>query len=463
MKLLFVHNNFPAQYRNLASALAREPGVEMVAIGAGSAQPMPSVRLLKYALANADVSGTHPFARRFDLECRRAEQVLYSLSSLAASGFKPDVILAHPGWGETLPLRMMFPRAKLIVYCEFFYGAEGRDLGFDPEFPEPGLDGHIGLQLKNATTLLALADCDLGISPTRWQHSTFPTHYQSKIEIVHEGVDTDLVRPDPQARLQLPNGRLLTRADEVITFVARNLEPLRGYHVFMRALPEILARRPNAQVVIIGNDGLSYGLAPPPNTSWKSVFLKEVASRLDLRRVHFLGRVPHRTFLDALQVSSAHVYLTYPFVLSWSMLEAMSAGCLVIGSETTPVQEVIRPDHNGLLVPFFAIDELVERVVEVLQGPARFQGIREAARQHVVEHYDAARVCVPRMRSLLGDEPPDPSPARGYWPGFSPPVSNERRSPSAPRKANTQAAARKAPKAKSIKAESKRVAARAGK
>jgi glycosyltransferase involved in cell wall biosynthesis len=404
MKVLFIHNNFPAQFRNLAAALAKERGHELVAIGASTARGMPSVKLVKYVLAGADVSHTHPFARRFDLECRRAEQVLYSLSTLAASGFTPDVILAHPGWGETLPLRTMFPKARLIVYCEFFYGAQGRDLGFDAEFPEPGLDGHIGLQLKNATTLLALADADLGISPTKWQHSTFPSHYQRLIQIVHEGVDTNVVRPDDAARLCLPDGKELSRSDEVVTFVARNLEPLRGYHVFMRALPEILARRPNAQVIIVGSDGLSYGLSPPEGTSWKSIFLNEVRDKIDLTRVHFMGHLPHQTFLKALQVSSAHVYLTYPFVLSWSMLEAMSAGCLVIGSDTTPVREVIKPDYNGVLVPFFAVDELAERVVEALQTPAKFVAMRQAARQYVIEHFDAERICVPQMRRLLDRE-----------------------------------------------------------
>ena len=427
MKVLFIHNNFPAQFRNLAAALAKEAGHELVAVGASTARPMPSVKLVKYALASADVSNTHPFARRFDLECRRAEQVLYSLSTLAASGFAPDVILAHPGWGETLPLRTMFPKARLIVYCEFFYGAQGRDLGFDAEFPEPGLDGHIGLQLKNATTLLALADADLGISPTKWQHSTFPSHYQRMIQIVHEGVDTNVIRPDASARLRLPDGRELSRGDEVVTFVARNLEPLRGYHVFMRALPEILARRPNAHIVIIGTEGISYGLNAPEGTSWKSIFLNEVRDELDLTRVHFMGHVPHRTFLTAMQVSSAHVYLTYPFVLSWSMLEAMSAGCLVIGSDTAPVREVIEPDYNGVLVPFFAVNELAERVVEALHNPAKFVAMREAARQYVIEHFDAERVCVPQMRRLL--QPEQEMPAQPGSPGQPRSVSDQRPAP----------------------------------
>jgi glycosyltransferase involved in cell wall biosynthesis len=401
MKVLFVHNNFPAQFRNLAASLAQEGGHELVAVGASTARGMPSVKLVKYVLASADVASTHPFARRFDLECRRAEQVLYSLTTLAATGFIPDVILAHPGWGETMPLRTMFPKARLIVYCEFFYGARGRDLGFDAEFPEPGLDGHIGLQLKNATTLLALADADLGIAPTRWQHSTFPSHYQSMIQVLHEGVDTTVIRPDTTARLRLPDGRELGVGDQVVTFVARCLEPLRGYHVFMRALPEILARCPQAHIVIIGGEGASYGLNPPEGTSWKTVFLNEVREKLDLSRVHFLGNVPHQTFLKALQVSSAHVYFTYPFVLSWSMLEAMSAGCLVIGSDTDPVREIIEPDYNGILVPFFAVDELAERVIEALQNPAKFKLMRDAARRYAIDHFDAEQICVPQIRRFL--------------------------------------------------------------
>jgi glycosyltransferase involved in cell wall biosynthesis len=274
------------------------------------------------------------------------------------------------------------------------------------------------LQLKNATTLLALADCDLGISPTRWQHSTFPVHYQSRIEVVHEGVDTARVRPNPHARLTLPNGRQVGLSDEVVTFVARNLEPLRGYHIFMRALPEILRRRPNAQIVIIGRDGLSYGQSPPAGKTWKSVFLEEVSDRLDLSRVHFMGGVPYQTFLAALQVSSAHVYFTYPFVLSWSMLEAMSAGCLVIGSDTSPVREVIRPGENGMLVPFFGVEELAGRVIEALQQPTMFSAMREAARRFVIDHYDAAQVCLPRMLRLLDLKTRATSPPpRALWPG----------------------------------------------
>ena len=360
MNILFVHNNFPGQFRHVAAALARDPKVTVVGVGAPGSRPLPGVRLLRYSMNRVDVAATHPFARRFDLECHRAEQVLYVLTSLVSSGFTPDVIVAHPGWGETLPLRTIFPRARIVLYCEFFYGTEGRDVGFDPEFPQIGTDGDVALHLKNATTLLALAECDVGLSPTQWQRSTFPAIYQPKIRVIHEGVDTDVLKPEADVALRLPDGRTLRREDEVVTFVARNLEPLRGYHIFMRALPRILKERPRAEVLVIGEDRTYYGASPPAGTTWKSIFLKEVSKRIDSKRVHFTGRLSYRDYLKALQLSSAHVYLTYPFVLSWSFIEAMSCGCVIIGSDTTPVREVINGE-NGMLVSFFDHEQLANK------------------------------------------------------------------------------------------------------
>lgn len=400
MKILFVHNSFPAQFQQIARVLAEDSAVAMAAIGAPNARAMKGVRLIKYRMPESDVSGTHPFARRFDMECRRAEQVLYSLSTLKASGFVPDIILAHPGWGETLPLKTVFPDARILLYCEFFYGSEGRDMGFDPEFPEGGLDGGIALQLKNATTLLALSDADRGVSPTPWQRSTFPRHFQRMIEVVHEGIDVDEIQPRKDATFTLPDGRDLKPGDPVITFVARNLEPLRGYHTFMRTLPGILARLPEAEVLVIGGHGTSYGMKPPRGMTWKQMFLDEVAGRIDLRRVHFLGRVPRERYLAALQVSAAHVYLTYPFVLSWSLIEAMSAGCAIVASDTAPLRDVI-DGANGILVPFFDTEQLAERVAEVVSKPRRFAEMRRRAREFAVDRYDARRVCVPQMRRLI--------------------------------------------------------------
>jgi glycosyltransferase involved in cell wall biosynthesis len=401
VNVLFVHNNFPGQYRHIARALAQNPQVRVAAIGASTSRPIDGVNLVKYSLKNAEASSAHPFARRFDMECYRGEQILYALSSLAATGFIPDLIMAHPGWGETLPLRTIYPDARILLYCEFFYGMHGRDVGFDPEFPETGADGYVGLHLKNASTLLALADCDAGISPTAWQRSTFPDHYQRRISVCHEGIDVDIAKPDPDAVFRLPSGRELRRSDEVVTFAARNLEPLRGYHVFMRALPRIMAKRPRAQIVVIGDDEVSYGAPPPPGSTWKSMFFKEVAGRIDASRIHFTGRLPHLDYLTALQVSSAHVYLTYPFVLSWSLLEALGSGCLVIGSDTAPVREVLTNGKNGLLVPFFDTKQLAERVIDALANPRQFQSLRAQARQTILDRYDMARICLPKMTALI--------------------------------------------------------------
>ncbi len=413
MKILFVHNNFPAQFRHVARALSQDPGVDIAAIGSFTARPLRNVNLLKYNVSATDVAATHPFARRFDLECRRAEEVLYAASSLASSGFSPDVIVAHPGWGEALPLRAIFPKSRIIIYCEFYYNGTGQDVGFDLEFPTLGADGQVSLHLKNAATLLALSACNDAISPTLWQKSTYPSDFAHKIKVIHEGVDVDLFAPHPGAALHLPNGRSLSASDEVITFVARNLEPLRGYHIFMRALPRILAERPEAQVLIMGSDGTSYGQSPPTGQTWKDVFRNEVAGSIDQHRVHFLGHLPYRDYLRALQISSAHVYLTYPFVLSWSLLEAMSTGCPIIASDTPPVREVVNGD-TGLLVPFFDTEGLARRVIEVLGAPRGFDKMRARAREFITAQYDAQRICIPKFLSLLDPNAPRPRRIRSH-------------------------------------------------
>jgi glycosyltransferase involved in cell wall biosynthesis len=406
MKVLFVHNNFPAQYRHVARALARDPQVQLAAIGSITAPGVEGIDLRKYALPAGDVAPTHPFARRFDLECQRAEQVLYALSSLLRSGFVPDLIMAHPGWGETLPLRTICPAARIVLYCEYFYGAQRRDVGFDPEFAETGVDGHVALHLKNAATLLALTDADVGVSPTAWQRSTYPREFHDRIRVIHEGVDTDIAKPEPEAVFRLGSGHLLSRSDEVVTFVARNLEPLRGYHIFMRALPRILAARPKAQILVIGDEGTSYGRPPPLGRTWKSIFLEEVADRIDLTHVHFTGPLPYGQYLKALQVSSAHVYLTYPFVLSWSLIEALSIGCAVVASDTAPVRDVV-DGNNGILVPFFDPEDLADRVVALLAHPNRYDAMRAEARSTVIERFDVQNVCLPQMMELLASIAPE--------------------------------------------------------
>lgn len=296
----------------------------------------------------------------------------------------PDVVIGHAGWGETLYLKDIFPQAKLINYFEFFYHATGADTGFDPEFPM-SIDDHLRIRTKNAVNLLSLDACDAGISPTHWQHGTYPKEYAKKISIIHEGIVTDVVKPNAKAELRLESGQMLTKADEVITYVARNLEPYRGFHSFMRAVEIICKRRPRAQILIFGGDEVSYGSRLPNGQTYKQKMLQEVD--IDPARVHFMGKVPYQTYLQALQVSSAHVYLTVPFVLSWSMMEAMAAECVIVGSNTAPVTELLRDGENGLLTDFLSPEEIADQVDRVLDAPDRMVELGKNARKDIVKSY----------------------------------------------------------------------------
>lgn len=401
--ILFVHNNFPGQYKHLVRRLAQSRPYRLAAIGAHGAADMAGVTLQRYAMPEADIANTHCFAQRFDLECRRAEQVLYAANLLKASGISPRLIFAHPGWGETLPLRQVFPEARLCTYCEFYYRPEGADVGFDTELQQFGVDGRVRIELRNAATLLALAEADAAVAPTHWQKSLFPKEFHSKIRVIHDGVDTGLLKPAPAVFRHPDSGLHLARHDEVITYVARNLEPYRGFHVFMRALPRILEERPQAQICIAGDDGVSYGHAPAHAESWKAALLAELGGRLDLSRVHFLGSLPYEQYTALLRVSRVHTYLTYPFVLSWSLLEAMALGCVVVASDTKPLREVIRNGLNGLSVPFFDTDALAATISAVAGAPQRFEPMRRAARETVVSSYDFDRVTWPQFDRLIAE------------------------------------------------------------
>jgi hypothetical protein len=289
-----------------------------------------------------------------------------SMLQLRQSGYSPDVILAHPGWGETLYAKDVFPDARLIHYCEWYYGAEGGDVGFDPEFPI-AFDDRARIRTWNALHTLNLTNCDAAVTPTQWQKSRHPEVFHPLITVRHEGIASHELGPNPNAALQMPNGTVLEAGNPVVTYAARNLEPYRGFHILMRALERIQRAHPRCHAVIVGGDEVSYGRRPRDAASWREHMLREV--KLDATRTHFLGRVPRAQFVRVLQVSAAHVYLTYPFVLSWSLLEAMACGAPIVASDVAPVREFIRPGSAERLFGFFDIDGLAREVVEVLEQP----------------------------------------------------------------------------------------------
>ena len=401
MNVLFVHQNFPGQYVHLARRLAADSGNRVVFITQRKDAELPGVTKLVYKPARAVTPGIHHYLRDTESGILNAQAVARLAIDLKKSGFIPDVILAHNGWGELWYLKDVFPQSPLLGYFEFFYKAVGADVGFDPAVALT-LDRFPRVRSQNIGNLLGLDAVDAGQCPTQWQKSLYPPRYHSMLTVAHEGIDTSIVVPNAAASFSVPDTDLvLTREHEVLTYVARNLEPYRGFPQFMRSLPEVLDRRPTAHVLIVGGDETSYGPGLAGGQTFRQRMRDELGSAPDWSRVHFLGKVPYSTFLRVLQVSRAHVYLTYPFVLSWSMLEAMAAGCVVVGSRTAPVEEVIRDGENGLLVDFFSPDEIAGRVVDVLTDPCAYDGIRAAARRSVVERYDLKTVCLPAQLAMV--------------------------------------------------------------
>jgi glycosyltransferase involved in cell wall biosynthesis len=396
MNLIFIHQNMPGQFLHPVLALAADKANQVVAITRRKDFAMQGVSRLIYEMPPTAIE-PNLFLTPLETAVRAGLQVARACEILARNGFRPDLVVAHPGWGESLYVKEIFPRVPLLHYCEFFYRSHGADTNFDPA-DQQSLDANCVTRTRNAHLLLGLETCDWGVSPTMWQKQAHPTAYHPRISVRFDGIDTVAACPDPAARFTLPDGRSLRVGDEVITYVARGLEPYRGFASFMRALPEILRRRPAAQVLIAGSDEVVYGKPPPTGGSWREAMLAEVP--VDPARVHFLGLIGRAEYLRLLQVSAAHVYLTYPFTLSWSMLEAMSAGCVVVGSATPPVQEVIEDGRNGLLVDFFSPEMLADRVVAAIEDRAQAAALRSAARWTALSRYSLER-CLPRQLELL--------------------------------------------------------------
>ncbi len=388
--IVFLHQNMPGQFRYLAMALAQRPDTRVWFVTRRGGVTLPGVTSVVYPLADAGAKSAEPLARPLEGSARFARAAAGAMLELRRQGVTPALVFAHPGWGEALLIRDVWPAARIVTYAEYYYQPEGGDIGFDPLFPAtPG--GLFNARMMNANLLLAHEAADVLLSPTAWQASRHPALLQSRIEVIFDGIDTNRVTPDATATFTLPDGRVLSRADEVITYVARNLEPHRGYHQFIAALPALLAARPRAQVVIVGGDEVSYSPLPRDgHPHWRAKLAAEVDLGEGAGRVHHIGKLAYAQYLALLRVSAAHVYLTYPFVLSWSFMEAMAAGCLMVASDTAPVREVARHGENALLFPFFDGAAMVATIGAAIDDPTHGAALRSAARATVVARYDLA-------------------------------------------------------------------------
>jgi len=414
---MFIHQNFPGQYAHAAPAMAARSGVSVHAVGEKPGYSAPGVNYIAYGTPKGAGETTHRYLRPFEAATRRGQHIANRLVQLRDKGLKPDIIVCHPGWGDGLFVKDVFPQARTLFYWEFFYASTGQDLGFDPA-QQVTLDDAARVRTLNATQLVSLQSADWGVSPTRWQWSRYPAWARARMSCLHEGVDTQRCAPRAEAMFRTPEGREFRRGDPVISYVARNLEPYRGFPSFMRAMVRIQRERPDLHAVVVGGNEVSYGKKPEGAENWKAKMMEEVGRELDLSRIHFTGRVAHDALHDLFRVTQAHIYLTYPFVLSWSMLEAMACGALIIGSDTAPVAEAVTHGRNGLLVPFFEPETLARTVVSVLADRDKYEHLAAAGRQSVIEQYDLKTVCLPRQLDMIeklaaGGEPaPEPELAR---------------------------------------------------
>ncbi|MGZ5503060.1 MAG: glycosyltransferase [Chthoniobacterales bacterium] len=402
MKFLFLHPNFPSQFRDLAAFLARDKRHQVVFITERAEGELPGVHKLVYKKVRPPGKATHPYLVGFEQTVLHGQQAYRVGLELKKRGFVPDVIYGHSGFGPTLFMKDLFPQSKLLCQFEWFYHAHGTDADFDRAEPLTP-DDEARIRIKNASILIDLHACDAGSCPTHWQKRQFPAEFQSKLHICHEGIDTDYFKPEP-ARLVLPRlGLDLSEVKEVVTYVSRGLESYRGFPQFIESMQQLLEARPQCHVVIVGDDRVAYGRKLPNGKTYKEAMLEKFP--LDSARVHFTGLIPYTEYRQVLRASSAHVYLTRPFVLSWSLLEAMATGCLVVASNTEPVREVIEDGANGMLVDFFSPEAITRRVSEALDSNGDLTSLRDNARA-TVRHRYALRDLLPERLRWIGRHTP---------------------------------------------------------
>jgi len=402
MRILITHNNFPAQFRHVAEYLGRSPKHQVVFASKNPRKEwnIPGVTKAVFSLTESSDTAPHALARGFDSGVRHGNAMLGLCQELKKRGFIPDVILGHSGWGQTLFLNDIFPDSPFIGYFEWYYSANSAEVRFDGS--KRSVSQNAMLRTRNTSILHDLTSCHVGVTPTAWQRTQFPAEFQPKLIEAHDGIDTRYFTPASNGRLDLAALKLpntdLTGAEELATYSARGMEPYRGFPQFYEAIPAILEARPKCHILIVGEDRTCYSPRLPEGQTYKQLMQKKIV--VDENRVHFTGPLPYGKYKQMLQASTVHVYLTWPFVLSWSLLEAMSCGCLVVASDTEPVREVIRHEKNGLFTDFHSPEKIAISTVDALARQEELIPLRQNARKTVLDKYCLTR-CLPVHLNLL--------------------------------------------------------------
>lgn len=398
MRILFVHRTFPGQFRYLASFLGSNPDNQVAFLSTYINEPLANVTKVMYKPSRAAHDTTHVYNRQMENNVLYGQAAYRAAMELKRQGLIPDVVISHCGWGAGLYMKDIFPQTPLLSYFEWFSHAQGTHHGFDSAFPITE-DNKLEIRTKNASALLELSNADAGICPTDWQKSQFPREFHDKIRVIHDGVDTAYFCPEQGSKLMLPRlGLDLSHVKELVTYVATGMEPMRGFPQFMDCVAMLQKRRPYCHVVVVGEDRVEYSPPSPTGKTYKELALER--HEYDLTRIHFTGRLTVPEYREVLKASSVHVYLTYPYILSWSVMEAMACECLLIGSNTSPVREVVEDGVTGLLVDFFSSEQIVDRVEAALDNPDKMIAIRKNAREMVKEKYDV-HIMLERQMILL--------------------------------------------------------------
>ena len=398
VKFLFVHQNFPAQFGRLAAWLNSQPEHQVFYLTRRTDVEYGNIKRAIFKEHRKAGEATHRYLRPVEDMVIQGQAAYRTATYLKQQGFVPDVIYGHSGFGATLYMKDVFPKSAFVGFFEWYYQSHFADSGFDPA-EKVTEDDECRIRTRNMMVLPDLVSCDAGVTPTYWQHQQFPPEFLAKLRVIHDGIDVRYFSPAPGTKLVLEEPALdLSDAAEIVTYVGRGMEPMRGFPQFMEAMSKLMARRKKLHVVIVGADRIAYGPPLPGDKGLKEEMLKKYP--FDMERLHFTGLQPYFGYKRVLQASTVHVYLTKPFVLSWSMLEAMACGCTLVASDTEPVREVIKHNENGLLTPFFDTDRIAATVEQALDDAALRKRLGENARETAVRHYDAQNTLPQHLRVL---------------------------------------------------------------
>ena len=400
MRILFAHQYFPGQFQRIARHYVGSGRHDIVAFHRGlrDGRSMPQIDGIRMFEYGQEVVADRPRDHvLFGTEefIRESASLAIHAHELKESGWLPDIVYSHTGWGTGAFLHDIFPDAKFVKYCEWFHNNTSESGEFLA--PDRPFESRIMTSLMNIPVLSDLARADLLIAPTEWQKSQFPSHMRGAIEIAPDGVNTTLLKPDPHATFELADGRRFSAGDRVITYVARGADPFRGFRQFIDALAIVQERDPGVEAIIVGDKTVYYGAGNGTDSHFNEVM---ASARIDMARTHFTGTLPYEQYCKVLQVSAAHVYLTVPFILSWSALEALSAGCAFVGSATSPVQEFVTHGENGLLADFFDVEALAANIAHAVAGGSDIDAMRMKARKTMLEKWSAENA-IARHEALI--------------------------------------------------------------